>query len=77
MSKTLQDFVTEYGLQDDLVSWLDGRINDLTEQVFLDSLKGKNGKSGLTDPYEKFWINVFSVYVKPQSEDSIPTEILT
>lgn len=72
MAKTLQDFVNTYNLDDDLIEWLDGRITNLSEQAFLDSLRGKNGKALAVNPFEKFWISISGHYVPDESDPPAP-----
>lgn len=59
---SLQDFVTQFGLQADFDEWLGLKVNELTEQAFLDSLQGKSGKSNIFGMYDQFWISIFGEY---------------
>ena len=61
---SLQDFVTEFGLQADFDAWLGLKVNELTEQAFLDSLQGKSGKSNIFGMYDQFWISIFGEYAE-------------
>jgi hypothetical protein len=62
-SVTIQQFLQQLGSQTEFNAWVAARLEFLTSDAFVNSLKGRDGKSPVLDPFEKFWISICARYV--------------